>query len=281
LPLRGKVLNVEKARFDKLISSEQIATLITALGTSIGPDFNPDKLRYHRIIVMTDADVDGAHIRTLLLTLLYRQMPQLVERGHVYIAQPPLYKLKHGKSERYLKDDHELARYMLELALHDAQVYKDQAAWDEQGPIDGEALAELARRYVSADAIVRRLSKVIDRGALEAILAGVAIDLSDPDSAAASAQAVAAALPVNGAGPAIVAAQLDPKTDRYGLRIERRQHGNAKVSAIDADFLLGADYAALSSAAAQFRGLLGPGARVARGSGTSARTRRWRIFVAR
>src|SRR2546425_1234336 len=196
LPLRGKVLNVEKARFDKLISSEQIATLITALGTSIGPDFNPDKLRYHRIIVMTDADVDGAHIRTLLLTLLYRQMPQLVERGHVYIAQPPLYKLKHGKSERYLKDDHELAHYMLELALNDAQLYKDQAAWDEQRTIDGEALAELARRYLAADAIVQRLSKVIDRGALEAILAGVAIDLSDQASASASADALAAALPV-------------------------------------------------------------------------------------
>jgi DNA gyrase subunit B len=267
LPLRGKVLNVEKARFDKLISSEQIATLITALGTSIGPDFNPDKLRYHRIIVMTDADVDGAHIRTLLLTLLYRQMPQLVERGHVYIAQPPLYKVKHGKSERYLKDDHELAQYMLELALNEAQLYADQAAWDEQRAINGEALAELARRYLAADAIVQRLARVIDRGALQAILAGVAIDLHDAASAAASAEALAHAVATDGGGPVLVTAQLDSHTDRYGLRIERRQHGNPKVSAIDADFPLGADYAALLAGAELFRGLLGPGARVARGAG--------------
>jgi DNA gyrase subunit B len=267
LPLRGKVLNVERARFDKLVASEQIVTLITALGTSIGPEFNPDKLRYHRIIVMTDADVDGAHIRTLLLTLFYRQMPQLVERGHIYIAQPPLYKVKHHKAETYLKDDNDLSHYMLRLALDGARLYASAADHAAGKPITGEALGELARQYLTAAAVVQRLSRVIDSGALEAILNGVTIDLTDEEAARASASALGAAISGADDTGISVSAQWDERTDKHRLRIERRQHGNWKTSIIDPDFLVGADYAALHTAAKVFRGLLGEGARVARGEG--------------
>uniref|UniRef100_UPI0033413BB2 DNA gyrase subunit B n=1 Tax=Herminiimonas fonticola TaxID=303380 RepID=UPI0033413BB2 len=185
LPLRGKVLNVEKARFEKMLASEQITTLIATLGTSIGAEeFNIEKLRYHRIIIMTDADVDGAHIRTLLLTLLYRQMPQLVERGHVYIAQPPLYKVKHGKDERYLKDDVEEAVYMMQIALNDAALIPSEGA----APISGDALAELVRQYNTSNAIINRLTRMVDGAALTAIMTGVTLDLSSQEVAAASAQ---------------------------------------------------------------------------------------------
>jgi DNA gyrase subunit B len=172
------VLNVEKARFEKM-SSEQITTLIATLGTSIGPDeFNADKLRYHRIIIMTDADVDGAHIRTLLLTLFYRQMPQLVERGHIYIAQPPLYKVKAGRDERYLKDDAEEAQYMMTVALTNASLIPSTGA----APITGDALAELVRQYNLANAIMTRLTRLIDRAALTAIMTGVTLNFESAES---------------------------------------------------------------------------------------------------
>jgi len=265
LPLRGKVLNVEKARFEKMLSSEQITTLIATLGTSIGPDeFNVDKLRYHRIIIMTDADVDGAHIRTLLLTLLYRQMPALVERGHVYIAQPPLYKVKHGKDERYLKDAVEEASYMMQIALNDAALIPTENA----NPIIGEALSELVRQYNTANAIIMRLSRAIDEAALSAIMTGVTLNLDTAENADASAKALEAAIN----DPSVeVIVKSDELSAKHLLRIQRRHFGNIKVSSIDADFVHGPDYQVLSAAAATFKGLIGLGALVRRGQGDKAK----------
>lgn len=261
LPLRGKVLNVEKARFEKMLSSEQITTLIATLGTSIGPDeFNADKLRYHRIIIMTDADVDGAHIRTLLLTLFYRQMPQLVERGHIYIAQPPLYKVKAGKDERYLKDDMEEAQYMMQIALNDAELVPSAGA----APLRGAPLTELVRQYNTANAIIMRLSRMIDDAALSCIMTGVTLNLDSTDAAQRSAAALKAA--INEAGVDVIV-RSDALTDKHVLRIQRLYHGNIKVTGIDADFINGPDYQVLSAAAATFKGLIGAGALIRRGTG--------------
>jgi DNA gyrase subunit B len=259
LPLRGKILNVERARYEKLLSSEAILTLITALGTGIGSeDFDIDKLRYHRIIVMTDADVDGAHIRTLLLTFFYRQMHELVERGHIYIAQPPLYKVKLGKSEQYLKDDSELHVYMLRVALEGAAVDPGNG----KAPITGSALEELARQYLVAESVIERLANWMDVEALRAIADGLVVELDTPEQAQASASALVAVL-----HDAQVSAEVDPRTDKQQLRITRRHHGNTKTSVITADFVHGADYEALSRAGLTFKGLLGPDAVVRRGEG--------------
>src|SRR5690606_15293597 len=268
LPLRGKVLNVEKARFDRLIASEQIATLITALGTSIGPDFNIDKLRYHRIIIMTDADVDGAHIRTLLLTLLYRQMPELVARGHIYIAQPPLYKVKVGREERYLKDDAEEAQFMLQVALKEASLVVRQGA----EPITGEALANLARQYVMADSVISRMARHLDHDALSAMAEGVEINLDDAEQAQASAQRLTEA-PFAPALPNAVSVEAlaNDEGDAWRLVLSRMHHGNVRVSVFDRTFVRGADYATLARAAQTFLGLMGEGAVIARGEGDRRR----------
>ena len=259
LPLKGKILNVERARFDKLLSSAEIATLITALGCGIGKEeYNADKLRYHRIIIMTDADVDGSHIRTLLLTFFYRQMPELVERGHIYIAQPPLYKAKLGKEERYLKDEHELNEFMLKQALVEAVLYP--AAGRE--PIQGEALAELAKSYLLAEAVIGRVSRLIDGEVLRAILRGVHVDLTRRETAEASAEALERAIGANGVA---VAPHFDAKTDRYQVRIERSRHGNVRMSTIDTEFVHSGDYAQICQTAETLRGLLSAGAYVQRG----------------
>ena len=260
LPLRGKILNVEKARFDKLLSSQEITTLISVLGTGIGKDeYAPEKLRYHRIIIMTDADVDGSHIRTLLLTFFYRQMPELVERGHIYIAQPPLYKVRHGKTDRYLKDEHELKQFLLKLALAEAELYTAAGAQ----PLSREALEQVAKEYLLAEAVIDRVSKMIDEEVLHALLKQpTVLDLADERAAVRSAGAITALL----LGATIkVDAKMDEKTERYVLAISKTQHGIVHHSYIDADFVQSGDYAQIERTARVLQGLLGEGAYIKRG----------------
>jgi DNA gyrase subunit B len=264
LPLKGKILNVEKARFDKMLASQEVVTLITVLGTGIGvEEYKADKLRYHRIIIMTDADVDGSHIRTLLLTFFYRQMPELIERGHIYIAQPPLYKVKFGKNEQYIKDDVELNQLLLKIALETASL---QTPTGEI--IEGSALNELAKHYQVIQSIVDRLSRTIDEDALRAIASGTQLNLDTEKSANESADRLRAALAISLnplALPPEVIVQKEDRTERFRLLLSRRIHGNLKLSSINSDFVHGDDYQSLANAAAVLSGKVLPGSKVRRG----------------
>jgi DNA gyrase subunit B len=274
LPLKGKILNVEKARFDKMLSSVEVGTLITALGCGIGrDDFNVDKLRYHRIIIMTDADVDGSHIRTLLLTFFYRQMPELVERGHIYIAQPPLYKIKRGKQEVYVKDDAELNQYLLNAALDSADLHvsKDAPA------LSGVALEALAKEYIAVEAIIARLASRYDEAVLRTIsqLPQVGSEHSeDLDKLAEWTAALSTALPKNsgdraytGTGGAYSATLDRGDADGEGVRIAitRVQHGIGATRYLPREFFGSNEYRHISALQAKLSGLLGDGAYVQRG----------------
>ena len=263
LPLRGKILNVEKASHEKLLDSEQVRTLALALGCSIGKDFDIEKLRYHRIIIMTDADVDGAHISTLLLTFFYRQMTPLIERGYVYIAQPPLYKITVNKKDVYVKDDHEYNKVILEIALKDAQLFRNQEAYEKAEKIWGTELEKLADSYIQSSEVLQRLSLVIDRSVLLAVTAGVKINLDTLENAQASAQALMDQARDKNLK---IFAKQEPESNRVYLAIERMVYGNVRHSRMDAHFLNTADYALLVQTAQTLQGIVGEGARVVRGN---------------
>ena len=270
LPLKGKILNVEKARFDKMLSSAEVGTLITALGCGIGrEEYNPDKLRYHRIIIMTDADVDGSHIRTLLLTFFYRQMPELVERGHIYIAQPPLYKVKKGKQERYVKDDAELSRYLLQTALDGAQLMISS----DSPAISGEALEGLARDYTAVMATIQRLSMRYNSTVLEKIIymprvtTETLADVAELDRWLTELQQ---RLNVEATS-----------THKYSISVERDltgqfdrmvvteiRHGVPNLRDVPKEFFASGEYNSMIKLGQQLDGLIGRGANIKRGERT-------------
>lgn len=263
LPLRGKILNVEKASHEKLLDSEQVRTLALALGCSIGKDFDIEKLRYQRIIIMTDADVDGAHISTLLLTFFYRQMTPLIERGYIYIAQPPLYKITVNKKDIYVKDDHEYNKVILEIALKDAELYRSQEAFEKGEKIWGTELENLADSYIQSSEVLQRLSLVIDRAVLLAITAGVQINLDNLDNAQNSAKMLMDQIRDKHLK---IIAKEDADTHRVYLSIERMVYGNVRHSRMDAHFLNTADYALLVKTAQTLQGIVNEGAKVVRGN---------------
>jgi DNA gyrase subunit B len=273
LPLKGKILNVEKARFDRMLASAEVGTLITALGTGIGKDeYNPDKLRYHRIILMTDADVDGSHIRTLLLTFFYRQMPELIERGHIYIGLPPLYKVKQGKQELYIKDDTALNDYLISSAVDNAALeYSPEAP-----PITGEALEKLLRGYQSALDQIARLAHRFDPAVLTAMLEHpplVPALWADAEAMQGWLDAVTLKLSASGLGKPHYTLRLRPAhADAAGaaqpaaIEVIREQHGLSHTWFLPQPFFGSAEFRPILAISQQIAGLVQPDAVVRRGN---------------
>jgi DNA gyrase subunit B len=267
LPLKGKILNVEKARFDKMLSSAEVGTLITALGCGIGrEEFDPDKLRYHRIIIMTDADVDGAHIRTLLLTFFYRQMPELIERGNVFIAQPPLYKIKKGKQERYLKDDEELNDYLLQSALDGVRLHTaaNTPALSDQG------FEQVVRDWFTAQGIMRRLSNRFEAKVLQNMMYLDAFDPTwDPHGADGLEWCRQLQQSLSAGAPPGIGYSVDLILAADGascnLLVDRKIHGLSNEISFGAEFFRGSDYRRLQEIGAELRDLLSEGSYLTKG----------------
>jgi DNA gyrase subunit B len=266
LPLKGKILNVEKARFDKMLQSAEVGTLITALGCGIGrDDFDINKLRYHRIIIMTDADVDGSHIRTLLLTFFYRQIPLLIERGHIYIAQPPLYKVKRGKQEVYVKDDLELNTMLLASALNDAALHVNSAA----PPLSGPGLEALARQYMEVQAIIKRWARRYDERLLDQLIYMPAVGTAEFERVDWMRDWTRdLALQLNGLSDS-------PRSYRVELRqvdghparvlVSKTEHGSITEKALPKEFFESAEYRRIVELGKTLAGLFGDGAFIQRG----------------
>ena len=266
LPLKGKILNVEKARFDKMLSSQEVATLITALGCGIGRDeYDPEKLRYHRIIIMTDADVDGSHIRTLLLTFFYRQMSEIIERGYIYIAQPPLYKTKKGKQEQYLKDDDSLTKYLTAIALDNASIHVNE----EAPGLSGASLEKLVSQYQNGMKMIKRVSRVMPEVILTSLIYSKIItlqDLQDEASLEVVAKSYTESLTRN---------EVDGATYRYEVRLNNerknyyialiiRLHGIDTEYKIDQEFIESIEYTRLRELNESINGLIEEGGYVKR-----------------
>jgi len=268
LPLKGKILNVEKARFDKMLSSQEVVTLISALGTGIGKDdFDVEKLRYHRIVLMCDADVDGSHIRTLLLTFFYRQMPELIERGHVYIAQPPLFKLKRGKQETYVKDEAELDQLLLTSALDNAALHVNA----EAPPLSGSALEMLARQYMEVKAIIGRWSRRYDRRLLEQLLAMRPVGVQQfADAAWLEGWVKELEARLNAEGSLVYSYTLGVRRNEAGeperIDVSRTEHGVTAEKHLQPEFFESAEYARIAELGTTLSDFIGPGAFVTRGN---------------